>query len=250
VRRALLLIPSLLALLALPAAEAFALTLYRAYDAGAGPTDARPNADAAAAMFDAAAGAETNLIDFESVSLSTGTGPFDVGFGTTAQIFGDALAGFSGITNTLQDVDSGYNTTGGGQNFLRVSPSGGDFKEVSLVLSFDDPVGAWGAYITDVDAEFVNGQVAVEFDDGTVQMFNLQAGEGGGVQFFGFVLDPGDSGVSSISLVETPTNSTGSTDYWGIDDIRVKPVPEPSSTALFALASLLVTRSVRRRPRR
>jgi hypothetical protein len=247
VRRALLLLP-LLALTALPAGEALALTVYSGYDAGAGPADARPNADAAAALFDADAGPDTELITFESLAPTLGLGPLALGSGTTADILGDAEAGFSGIVNNLQDLDLGYNTTAGGENFLRVTPLDG-YQEVSLVLSFDDPVGAWGAYITDLESN-ISGQVAVEFDDGTLQTFALQDGLGGGVQFFGFILDPGESGVTSISLVETPTASNGSRDIWGIDDIRVKPIPEPNSTALFALASLLVTRTVRRRPRR
>lgn len=237
----------LLSLLALPAGQALAITVFSGYDAGVGAGDARPNADAAAALFDAAAGAETKLIDFESLAPTLTLGPLDLGFGTTAQIFGDAEAGFSGIRSDLQAFDLGFNTTVGGQNFLRVTPLTG-YAELSVVLSFDTPVDAWGAYITDLEPN-INGQVAVTFDDGTVQTFALDMSEGGGVQFFGFINDAGQA-VSSISLVQTPSIGGDSIEIWGIDDMRVTPtIPEPASTALFALATLLVFRAAPR-PRR
>src|SRR5262245_36110099 len=91
-------------------------------DPNAGPGQPRPNSDAEAARFDAAAAGINllNLIDFENAPL----GDFSsllIAPGVTVRKAGSGPGG--GVVTT-PSIEQGYNTTPGGERFLRGTPAG------------------------------------------------------------------------------------------------------------------------------
>lgn len=227
-----------------------AQVVFQGRDPGAGPASPRPNSNAAAAAFDAAAGAlgTLNLIDFESAplgnfsALSVAPGVVATLAGTTAS----ATDADPGITDVPGNSGLGYNTTAGGTKHLRFVPlfNGGT---ATATFSFADPVQAFGAFFTGLGT--ANGDLFVTFNDGTSQELPV-AGVGsvvGGAQFFGFT-DAGRS-ISSISL--QLRNVTGSRDIFGIDDVRyvsaAEVIPEPGTFAPLAAGLLFFAAVARRR---
>ena len=220
-----------------PDASADPLT-FVGFDINAGPGDARPNADSAAAHFDAAASllGSLTLTTFESLRA----GPFSsltVGGMTltSTDVFGadqefrirNTSGGGPGPFAPL----SGYNTTTGGENYVELSGS-------TLTSTLGTPGQAFGFYFTGSQLE---GNT-VTFNDGSAQSFTLPFGAdtfpdgppfGGGVGFFGFI-DEGKS-ISSIRISVINPDLTG--DIIGVDDVRqvASPVPEPASAVLLAL---------------
>jgi len=201
---------------------------YRGSDPGAGATDPRPNADAAAASFDAAANA-TNSIDFETLAVGTGAGTsFSTG-GVTFDYAGDIDPLSTGVT-AVDSTALGYNTTAGGSNHLRFSPLF-NWTTATLTLSFDNPFNAFGAYFTGLETA-VNGSVQALAVDGSTYAFNLTDLVGAGVEFFGFT----DDTNTYNKLIFTEFNPGGaSRDIWGMDDLRFTSVPEPSILTLLGL---------------
>jgi hypothetical protein len=212
--------------------------IYSGGDIGAGPVDARPNADGAAAAFDLAAGTlgETVTIDFESAPLGSFTS-LPIGLPTiTGQ-------DYSGSDQTILDSPAypdpdyfsvdGYNTTVGGAKFLEML--GG-----TMTFSFSSPISMFGAYFTGVQQPFF-GSVTLNFEDGASQIIPFESLDAyGGVQFIGFI----DEGAL-ISSVTVKAISDEGFDFLGIDDVRFGPtqigVPTPETGnggVLLALASL------------
>jgi PEP-CTERM motif-containing protein len=190
-----------------------ALIIFSGVDAGANSTDPRPLSDAAAALFDAA-GNET-IITFEAAPLGSFTN-LVVAPGVTINGT-DFVANPQTIRNTpvaTPDRLFGYNTTGGGTQF--VSLFGG-----TLTFTFATPIEDFGVYLSGVQ---VNGET-ISFNDGAPQVIPiLNPGFGGGVQFLGFT-DFGNP-ISSITI-----NVDG--DIVGVDDVRFS--PEPATLALLGV---------------
>ena len=143
-------------------------------DVGANSTDPRPNSNAAAASFDAAAGAlgSTSLINFESAPLGT-VNNLVIAPGVT--LTGAPLSIVNSPIGT-PDRLFGYNTTAGGSQFAALSGS--------MTFTFTNPIDALGAYLSGVQS----GPETITFNDGTSQTIpipNLGILTGG-VEFLGF----------------------------------------------------------------
>lgn len=199
------------------------LVRYDGVDAGAGPGDARPNSDGAAASFDTAASALGPIqgVDFESLALGNFVSqPIAPGITATldgTDVDGGIVADGVGIWGT---PILGYNTTGGGAQFLGVEPIF-EIGTASLAFDFDDPVQAFGAYITGLGT--ANGDLLVEFDDGSAQSLPVTGSGAGGVLFFGFT----STGAEIVCVTLALTNVIGTRDIFGVDDLRVVPSDPP-----------------------
>lgn len=211
--------------LASGAAQAAIIT-YTGEDAGAVAGGATPNSDAAAASFDAAAGAlgALSLIDFESAPLGT--------FSALMIAPGVTLSGisFTGGDHQIRNTDRcgnvcGFNTTAGGDNYVDVDAG-------FITFDFSTGVQAFGVYITGLQ---LAGETVV-FDDGTSQTLTLN-NPGSGAQFFGFT-DAGKSIASIMIDTRNPSNNLG--DFVGLDDVRYVSgsvsVPEPGTLAILGAA--------------
>jgi len=210
-----------------------AIVTFTGADPGVGPGDPFPNSAAAAASFEAAAGA-TSLVDFESAPL----GPFDsldVGSGLTIAL-ANVDPGFAGISDDNTDAALGFNTTPGGSQFLRISPNFGG-PDVTATFTFASPISSFGAYLTGTESS-LDGTLTLNFNDGTSQTLAIPKNDSPGVQFFGFT----DLGASISSIVLTEAGPFDSRDIFGVDDVRfgaAVAIPEPS-TLLPALGGALV----------
>jgi len=218
-----------------------AIVTFSGSNAGAGPTDPRPTADAAASSFNSAAALFGNvgLINFEG--FSTGfNASFTAAPGVTATFSGDYDPIYSGIfTNSATPTVMGYNTTAGGTKYLGISPNFNYFSgntTTSLTFSFADPINAFGAYITGLESA-IAGTVKLNFFDGSSQSYKLTDLAGGGVQFFGFT---DTLLVASIVFQETLPPGTGLRDIWGLDDIRYAAAAVPETSSILLIASGLL----------
>jgi hypothetical protein len=189
------------------------ITTFTGLDPGAASGDARPNADAAAASFDAAAAALGNYFveDLEGAPL----GPF-----TNLVLLGGTVTTSGWETSAVLGSDEGpiygYNTTPGGQQHINLRPffaSG----TASVTFTYVAPLQAWGAYFTGVGT-VPNTSIHVRFDDGSAQTFQVPGAPEGGASFFGFT-DPGKL-IESVRVEEDLTGSAHR-DFFSIDDVRI-----------------------------
>jgi len=204
-----------------------ALSTFAGADYGAGPANARPNTDTAAAGFYIASASadDAMVIDFENLPTGSFTSA-QVATGVTVNLSGGDPAG--GISN-IDDTLLGYNTTFEGEKHLPVVPLVGT-GTTSVVFSFSEPVWGFGAYFTGLG--ITNGSLHVVFNDGTPHDFQLVGSQLGGIQFFGFLAD--DNLISSVSLQLQNTAAAGR-DIYGIDDVTLVTIPEPATLSLLAL---------------
>jgi hypothetical protein len=208
------------------------VTVYSASDV-ANSTDPRPNSDAMAASFDAAAGGmgPVSIIDFESAPVGVfnnlvvapGVTMDGVDYTASDQQILNASIGFPA------DGYWGYNTTPAGVKF--VQNAAGD-----LTFTFSTPIQSFGAYISGTQLDYNNMVFTNSNGVQTIPVPNPSSALGG-ITFVGFT-DPGES-ISSVSL-------TSIGDILGVDDVRFGMIPEPGAAALggMALAATLC------RPRR
>ncbi len=236
--------------LAVVACTAFASTAqavvstFTGTDTGAGPGDARPNSDGAAASFTVAAGGLglITTIDLEAQPLGLVATSLSLDPNTTITE-GDLDHAFASVESG-GSAFQGFNTTAAGSNFIQFTEAGMDEPSVSLHFDFADPIQAWGAYLTGIGA-FAAGQngnsiVLVEFENGVMQSFSVPGTVGeGGASYFGFT-DPGNA-ISRVSVVLDPVGPLNN-DVIGIDDISyvltnsTSVVPEPTTAALGLMA--------------
>lgn len=203
------------------------LIVYSDKDGSANSTDARPNSNAAAASFDAAAGllGPMSLLTFESATLgsfhnyqvATGVTINGTSSGSADQTIRNSPAG-------TPDRLYGYNTTSSGSRFLGVD--GGN-----VVFSFSPAIQSFGAYISGV--QFA-GQT-ITFSDGSSQTVSIPNPSAfGGIAFVGFT----DQG-KQISAVTITAQVGTDGDIVGVDDVRFG-VPEPATMTMACLALLLL----------
>jgi hypothetical protein len=209
-----------------------AVVQFYGIDPGVGPGGANPNSAAAAASFDAAVAA-TDLITWEDAALPSGV---------TATPYNMGVDLPSGRINGPQDTVLGYNTTAGGTWFYRIVPTFG-IPTAGVQFSFATPINAFGAYYTGIQPGF--GTLHVLFDDGTSQDLAVPGDDAGGVAFHGFTTT--GAGISLVD-VRVVNPNPGLRDMVGIDDIRVRSVPEPGTLGALAmgLAALVAKRRRRR----
>ena len=224
-----------------------AVIVYEGRDAGVGPGGARPISDAARDAFLASLGAApTFTLTFEDVPQGYAAVLNFTTF-SFSQIGTEPTTGTgeSGVTDDVPDGILGYNTTAGGKNFLRFTPTF-DIGTAGARLTFTDPIEYFGAYFTGLGT--AAGSLNAKFNDGSGDLsFPIKGGDGGGVQFFGFTTF--GSPITQMDLVLEGV--VGSRDIYALDDVitGLEPtfvpdgVPEPSTyalagTALAALAFL------------
>ena len=213
-----------------------AVVTFLATDLGAGPSSPRPNSDAEAAIFTAAAAAvgTVSTINFESAPLGSFHN-LTVASGVTINGT-DVNSSDQTIRNTSNFPSApsldGFNTTAGGSNFVEMM--GGN-----LIFSFARPTQFFAAYLTGVQTNFFTDTIT--FNDGTSQTITVP-GSGtsssvGEVAFVGFT----DAGklISSVTVnAGIPGNAGAGFDDIGVDDVRFQSqaVPEPSSLAMCGIA--------------
>lgn len=190
-------------------------------DPGAGADDPMPNSERAASDFDATARllGPLSVITFEELP----EGPFNslqAAPGVTVSQTGTTSEG--GIVNgcfldCASDVRRGYNVTAGGSQYLGVALIF-DVGTATVELTFETPIQAFGTYIIGLGT--ANGDLSVEYDDGTRQSIPIRGNARGGVQFFGFTA-PG-AAIDALSLALKNVRG-GSRDNYSIDDVRFTP---------------------------
>lgn len=212
-------------------------------DVGVGPADARPNASRSLALFDASASLVGDriirILDFETVNLGLflNLSPAESGVAGLSILPAAQSSGIdTSITDQLEPVAEGFNTTTGGSRFLKIEedqPGPGVEPPVGVTFQFATPVRAFGATITGADPG-VLGAIRATFDNGQPQTVLLDGAVGGGAQFWGFT---SESDVTSVTIFAAPEVNVG-TDAIGIDDVRWVQVPEPALPILVLLGSL------------
>ena len=200
-----------------------ALVVFSGSDA-ASSVDPRPNADAAAAAFSAAASGlgPTSLINFESAPI----GSFH-NFGVAPGVTINGTDSFSADQTILNSPFSppdelfGYNTTPGGTQFVLID--GGN-----LIFTFSPSIQSFGAYLSGIQ----NSIETISFSDGSSQTvaIPLPSPTNGGIAFVGFT-DVGTQ-ISSVTI-----SVLG--DLVAVDDVlfgTAVTVPEPPTQTLFVVA--------------
>jgi hypothetical protein len=188
-------------------------------DPGAGQNDPRPNSERGAAAFDAAARelGPLSVITFEALTEGPFQSALEVAPEVTVSQSGTTSEG--GIVNgcfmdCATDVRRGYNITPGGEQYLGV-PLIFEVGTATLDFSFERPIQAFGTYIIGLGT--ANGNLSIEFNDGTQRSIAVSGDVRGGSQFMGFA-DPG----ASIRRVRFALRNVagGSRDNFSLDDVR------------------------------
>lgn len=176
-----------------------------------------------------------NFDSFSNLTPITGGG-INVSFpGSSGAITANLSGNDGGICD--QNVGGTVGTIGCG--FSRFATSTNNYLQnaSNMLLTFSDPVAAFGFYGTDF-GDF-NGVISLTLTGDAVQVFNVPSTQGGsanGNLLFWGIIDT-DNTFSSISF----SASGSGTDVFGFDDMvigdrqQVTPVPVPATFALFGL---------------
>ena len=174
----------------------------------------------------------TGGADNSGLSINTSVGTFTSKNPGTLGNYGQTLA-LSDENTTI--FNGRKNGTVGGANYLDSNDSTKVVWDLEL-----NPVGSFsdiGFLLSDVGD--VEAFLDIKFKDGTTSVVNLLGNTANGnLQYVTASFDPS---VTYAQLVFKNKNADGSWstgDGWGIDDIIVGKVPEPSSVALLGLGLL------------
>ena len=182
------------------------------------------------ADFDAATGA-TIVEDFNSFTTEVDfrTDPLDVGDFTISTTSPSLVRNFIEIP-PFQFTQLGVD----GTNIINALVSSG----VSLSLTFDAPITAFGADFGQINDGFIRTEILAGGET-----FVPPVGGSNEARFFGFTSDTAFTTVEFVGLEN---------DGFGIDNVTFAPavsgvVPEPTSIAIFGALALVTTSSRRRR---
>lgn len=175
-------------------------------------------------------GLGNNLVNFANVTMGTGV---------SLTVTGNADGGI--VSQGAHAQLMGFDASASGSKWLQLYPAVNSSTGATAVFTFDTPINAFGAFLTDTQSG-VPGGITVSFNDGTSQSLGItKNASNGGLLFFGFT-DFGKS-FSSVSINTGATSSTR--DIFGIDDVHFAAapaatidaavVPEPVSLALLGL---------------
>ena len=194
---------------------------YTGIDQASLPSDPRPNSNAAAANFKAAAAllGPVRIITFEGLTVGSYSS-FPAASGVNVTYSGAYWTEvpintgyYSGVNNVVPNPSWGFNTTTGGSQYLGMYPQPLSVDHiVSITFSFAQPINAFGGYFSGLDwfpqnpnntltlnYSTVNGTYSLHFENTTI--------DDPAVRFFGIIdTDP----ISQITLTEfvpgvTPT---------------------------------------------
>lgn len=205
---------------------------YSGMDDGSGTGGPFPNSAAAQASFLSAASGFGPLKTISFEDLPSGySANFAAAPGVSIALTGDNVgAGYSGVSaNTLGSL-YGFNTTQGGTKWL-------GFPLGTATFTFEQPTFVFGAYFSGLQSGF-GSTLEVTFNNGSNQLFNVPVNVSGGAGYWGVT---SEIGFSSITI-----NRPGS-DAWGIDDVTISAVPEPSAYAMLLAGLGMMGFMVRRR---
>ena len=207
------------------------ITVFSGQDDGASTTGPWPNSAAAESAFMAAIGS-SNLLTFESLPLGYYTpvnGP-GVSIDLSSPNYGD---GYSGISVTTYGNLYGFNTTAGGAQWLGFPGGTGGF-------SFSASQNYFGIWLTGVQTVWTSSFTLYFSDDGghTLTTLNLPINVNGGTAYFGFT----DTATFPEVWITNLSN-----DAWGVDDLRYRATPEPSSLLLIGSGLLGLAANIRRK---
>ena len=228
-------------ILTLPSYSAASVIVYSGVDPGAGPGDPRPNSAAARAAFEAAT-TIAGVIDFEQFVIvpprnySVPAAPASIAVGAGVQLSASpTLDGGSGIIANAPgggSLDEGYNTTPGGEAYLRMFPSRQQLTG-SWVYTFDSPINAFGAFLTGWSTEFGETlQLSFTNSLGKMETLEIPAGNEESTLFFGFTEFGGS--ITSVTITQIGVHP------WSMDDVTygATVVPEPATLVLAGLGAI------------
>jgi hypothetical protein len=236
-----LLVVAVVSWLALPASAGAGIVTFLGTDFGVAPGAPRPHSVAAASQFLAASQLIGNprLINFEglptNLPLADGV-PQTVAPGVSYTLRGTdhtPPAGFSyGLSVNPDDVLTGYNTTPGGDEHLKFAPELG-VGTATVDFNFQTPIQALGLFLTGLGT--ANGNLHVVFNDGVDHDLPIAGSPAGGILYFGFT----DLGAQIRKVSFQLRNVLGSSrDVFGIDDVSITVIPEPSASVLFGIGAV------------
>jgi hypothetical protein len=193
------------------------------------PSTPRPNADAAAAKFDAAAAllGPVNIITFEGLTVpspSSFTPALGVNVAYSGEYWNSVPTGtetyYSGVNNVMVNPQWGFNTTAGGSQYLGLAPIPASTSNIiaSITFSFAPPINAFGGYFSGLEMSpetitlnyvTVNGTHSLHVENATI--------DDPAVRFFGITdTDP----IFQITLTAFIPAGIINYDWWGLDDVR------------------------------
>ncbi|UZE97958.1 PEP-CTERM sorting domain-containing protein [Alkalimarinus alittae] len=176
----------------------------------------------------------TGGLDNSGVSVNTSVGKFRSANTT------DGTLGQYGKTLALADENTTIftgrkNGTVGGKNYLDSNDSTRVVWDLEL-----DPIGSFsdvGFLLSDVGD--VSAFLDIKFKDGTSTTLDLLGDAAdGNLQYVTAHFDPSVTYAQVVFKNKLADGSWSTNDGWGIDDIIVGKVPEPSSVALLGLGLL------------
>ena len=216
--------------------------------------------------FNTAAGSPPVSLDFDSIAAGTDISGTTIN-GVTFTQLGSPLIVVKGSDTFTPGPDfglsnpnpyslhptSGDNVLSPGGTKLGAGPDPATQLD-SMELTFSSPVSAFGfdlIYQSNDGASFVGIQV---FDSNNNSVYNNgfipSSGAGPGLSdFWGFVVDPGDAGISKIVISEFDENNANPDSNIGFDTFRygaATGVPEPSSLMMLGSGLLAAIGGLRR----
>lgn len=182
--------------------------------------------------------------NFDSLPNVGSSGPFSIDFAGSA---GNINASLSGTDLDLRNTSSSGTYATSGNQFLRAITN---TSATSFTINFSSAIAAFGFFGTDL-GDAAGGDLRLTLSNGTTQdlLIDVDPSNNGNLIFFGFVSN--SDTFTSVSF----SNTAGSGDYWGFDDMivgdlgQVTDVPAPNTffLSLFGLLGLASAKRISRK---